>query len=377
MIQIRGVEYGAEMKKTFREKFMQRCMERARKNKFLKYVSIVEMFIFLGIYHFFRHLEGHFASNGRRYAGIVFTLLFFMSSCSFSFAVFTGQNSFINVQETYNAVVDDSDVAFAVEKEVVSDETGMLEEDKISKEYENSEDIENVDTYTIEDILEDTDVYLLEEEAQAAAEQETGTTTGSAEADLEVVFDSSDWRLVLVNKQHPIPEDYSFNLGTIKENMQCDERIIADLLAMLQAAKDDGVSLVICSPYRNQDRQEMLFDKKIKAYMEQGYSYMEAYKTASQTVTIPGASEHQIGLSIDFFSVNYTDLNEGFAETEAGKWLAEHSCEYGFILRYPEGKEYITSIEYEPWHFRYVGKEAATIMTRDNLCLEEFWDKYL
>ncbi len=182
---------------------------------------------------------------------------------------------------------------------------------------------------------------------------------------------------MLVNKQHPIPEDYSFNLGTIKENMQCDERIIPDLLAMLQAAKDDGVSLLICSPYRNQDRQEWLFDKKIKLYMEQGYSYMEAYKTASQTVTIPGASEHQIGLSLDFFSSDYTLLNEGFGDTEAGKWLAEHSCEYGFILRYPDGKEYITSIEYEPWHFRYVGKEAATIMTQDNLCLEEFWDKYL
>lgn len=365
------------MKKTFREKFMQRCMKRARKNKFLKYLSFAEMTIVLGVYHFLKHLGRHFASNGRRYVGVAFTLLFFMSSCSFSFAVFTGQSSFINVQETYNVIVDDSDVAFAVEKEVLPDENSLIEEDKISKEYENSEDIENADTYTIEDILEDTDVYLFEEEAQAASAEEAETPAEGSGTEEEIVFDSNDWRLVLVNKQHPIPEDYSFNLGTIKENMQCDERIIADLLAMLQAAKDDGVSLVICSPYRNQDRQEMLFEKKIKLYMEQGYSYMEAYKTASQTVTIPGASEHQIGLSLDFFSANYTFLNEGFGETEAGKWLAEHSCEYGFILRYPEGKEYITSIEYEPWHFRYVGKEAATIMTRDNLCLEEFWDKYL
>ncbi|MCM1039768.1 MAG: M15 family metallopeptidase [Roseburia sp.] len=354
-------------------------MKRAKKNKFLKYLSLAEMTVVLGIYHILRHLGRHFASNGRRYAGVVFTLMFFMSSCSFSFAVFTGQNSFIDVQETYSAVVDDSDVAFAVEKEVPPDENTLIEEDKISKEYENTEDIQNVDTYTIDDILEDKSVYQLEEEAQAALE-EGGLETVSEEtvqAVEEIEFDSSDWRLVLVNKQHPIPEDYSFNLGTIKENMQCDERIIVDLLAMLQAAKDDGVSLVICSPYRNQDRQEMLFEKKIKAYMEQGYSYMEAYKTASQAVTIPGASEHQIGLSLDFFSANYTFLNEGFAETEAGKWLAEHSWEYGFILRYPEGKEYITSIEYEPWHFRYVGKEAAMVMTRDDLCLEEFWDKYL
>lgn len=375
IIQIRGVEYGVKMKTTFREKFMQRCMKRARKNRFLKYLSLAEMTLFLSGYHVVRHLSRHFASNARRYVGVAFTLLFFMSSCSFSFAVFTGQSSFINVQETYSAVVDDSDVAFAVEKEVTHDENSLLEEDRISTEYENPEDVEN--TYTIEDILEDTELYLRGEEAQTEVTEDTETLTADTQSEEEPVFDSSDWRLVLVNKQHPIPEDYSFNLGTIKENMQCDERIIPDLLAMLQAAKDDGVSLLICSPYRNQDRQEWLFDKKIKLYMEQGYSYMEAYKTASQTVTIPGASEHQIGLSLDFFSSDYTLLNEGFGDTEAGKWLAEHSCEYGFILRYPDGKEYITSIEYEPWHFRYVGKEAATIMTQDNLCLEEFWDKYL
>ena len=66
--------------------------------------------------------------------------------------------------------------------------------------------------------------------------------------------------------------------------------------------------------------------------------------------------------------------NEGFGDTEAGKWLEEHSCEYGFTLRYPKGKEYITSIEYEPWHFRYVGKEAATVMKEKGICLEEFVD---
>ncbi len=347
IIQIRGVEYGVKMKTTFREKFMQRCMKRARKNRFLKYLSLAEMTLFLSGYHVVRHLSRHFASNARRYVGVAFTLLFFMSSCSFSFAVFTGQSSFINVQETYSAVVDDSDVAFAVEKEVTHDENSLLEEDRISTEYENPEDVEN--TYTIEDILEDTELYLRGEEAQTEVTEDTETLTADTQSEEEPVFDSSD----------------------------CDERIIPDLLAMLQAAKDDGVSLLICSPYRNQDRQEWLFDKKIKLYMEQGYSYMEAYKTASQTVTIPGASEHQIGLSLDFFSSDYTLLNEGFGDTEAGKWLAEHSCEYGFILRYPDGKEYITSIEYEPWHFRYVGKEAATIMTQDNLCLEEFWDKYL
>lgn len=348
------------MKKTFREKVMQKCMNTAKRNRLLKYPCLIAYVMFLFIYYIGRY----FASNGKRYVGIAFTLLFFMSSCSFSFAVFEGQASFINAQEAAAVVVEDSDVALADEVEITPDQNILLEEEETIKEYNDTEEIENMDSYTLEDILEATENYALEKETTEALEE-------------EITFDSSDWRLVLVNKQHPIPEDYSFNLGNIKGSMQCDERIIADLLAMLQAAKNDGINLAICSPYRNLNRQEMLFEKKITSYMGQGYSYMEAYKTASRTVTIPGASEHQIGLAIDIFSDTYTSLDEGFGETAAGKWLAEHSCEYGFIIRYPEGKEYITSIEYEPWHFRYVGKEAATIMTQENICLEEFWDKYL
>lgn len=349
------------MKKTFREKAMRRCMDIAKKNKLLKYPCLLALTVILIFYYIGRH----FASNGKRYVGIAFTLLFFMSSCSFSFAVFEGQASFVNTQEVYtDVVVEDSDVALADEIEVTPDESILLEEEETIKEYNDSDDIESMDSYTLDDILEVAENYAIEDKKVEDTEE-------------EVVFDSSDWRLALINKHHPIPEDYSFNLGVIKGSMQCDERIIADLLAMLQAAKADGINLAICSPYRNLDRQETLFENKIKLYMGQGYSYMEAYKTASQTVTIPGASEHQVGLAIDIFSDTYTELDEGFGETAAGKWLAQHSCEYGYILRYPEGKEYITSINYEPWHFRYVGKEAATIMTQENICLEEFWDKYL
>ncbi len=349
------------MKITFREKAMQRCMDIAKKNKLLKLPCLLMLAVVLMVYN----IGSYFASNGKRYVSIAFTLLFFMSSCSFSFAVFEGQAGFVNTQAAYiDVVVEDSDVALADEIEIIPDESILLEEEEAIKEYDDSDDIGSMDSFTLDDILEVTENYTLENETVEDTEE-------------EVVFDSSDWRLLLVNKQHPIPDDYSFNLGAIKGSMQCDERIIADLLLMLQAAKTDGINLAICSPYRNLDRQEMLFEKKLKLYMGQGYSYMEAYKTASRTVTIPGASEHQIGLAIDIFSDTYTSLDEGFGETEAGKWLAQHSCEYGFIIRYPEGKEYITSIEYEPWHFRYVGKEAATIMTQEDICLEEFWDKYL
>lgn len=350
------------MKKTFREKIISKFTKLAKKHKFLKYPILTVMSFILGIYY----IGQHFATNGKRYASVVFILLFFMSSCSFSYAVFAQQTGFIRAQETYSAVIEDSDISLAVEKQVDTEGQAVIEEEN-DAEYniDITEDLEGVDSYTLDDIL-----------ADDAEEYETDADTTQPEK-ASYGFDENDWRLVLINKQHPIPEDYSFTLGTIKGSMQCDERIIGDLMGMLQAAKDDGVNLAICSPYRDLNRQEVLFNKKITNYMGQGMSYMEAYKLASQAVTVPGASEHQIGLAIDIFSDTYTLLDEGFGETEAGKWLAEHSCEYGFTLRYPEGKEYITSIEYEPWHFRYVGKEAATVMKEEGICLEEFWDNYL
>lgn len=191
----------------------------------------------------------------------------------------------------------------------------------------------------------------------------------------EKAFRSDDWRLVLVNKQHPIPDDYELKLGTIKTSrgsMKCDKRIIADLEKMIEDAKADGINLVICSPYRPSTRQKYLFNKKVKAYVKSGNSYMDSYYLSAQAVNIPGSSEHEIGLALDIISDRYSGLNEGFADTDAGRWLAKHCMEYGFVLRYPKGKESITGIEYEPWHFRYVGKEAAKYMSRENLCLEEF-----
>lgn len=191
----------------------------------------------------------------------------------------------------------------------------------------------------------------------------------------EAAFRTDDWRLILVNKQHPIPDDYKLKLGSFKTsrgNMKCDRRIISDLEQMIEDAKDDGITLVVCSPYRPSTRQKYLFEKKVKAYIKSGNSYMDSYYLSAQAVNIPGSSEHEIGLALDIISDRYSGLNEGFADTDAGKWLAGHCMEYGFILRYPKGKESITGIEFEPWHFRYVGKEAARYISSNNICLEEF-----
>jgi len=196
--------------------------------------------------------------------------------------------------------------------------------------------------------------------------REQGSEADSS-SDLE-----EDWKLMLISKREPVPLDYTFELGMIQGEIRADIRILEEANEMLKEARKEGIFLVICSPYRDYDRQEMLFNQKVKSYMEQGMSFMEAYIQSSHTIAVPGASEHQVGLALDIVCSTYYRLDEAFGDTEAGKWLAENSYQYGFILRYPKDKEEITGIEYEPWHFRYVGKEAAKEMTEQKLTLEEY-----
>jgi len=355
------------MDKTFKEKVLSTFLEPAKKHKCLKPLMMLCAAMILFVYSIFEYL----ASNGKRFASLVVILMFFTVSSSFSFPIFSenlnemAEESDAVVQEVMRENVQgyDTQLVLANEDSIPSEDVKILDDDDVLDGYEDAElhGMEDADKYTLDEILEENIQY-------------SNRTHASESSGEEVVFDKDDWRLVLINKQHPIPADYTFTLGIIKGSMKCDERIIGDLLAMFQAAKEDGINLVVCSPYRDMSRQEMLFDRKIKKYMDKGMSYMEAYSYASQAVTVPGASEHQIGLAIDIVCDTYKELEEGFADTEAGKWLAEHSCEYGFILRYPSGKEYITGIEFEPWHFRYVGVDAAMAITEQGLCLEEFID---
>ncbi len=181
-----------------------------------------------------------------------------------------------------------------------------------------------------------------------------------------------DWALILVNKDHPIGKSYEFELGTIRGNIKSDVRIVSNVLDMIKAARNDNVILSICSPYRDYDRQVMLFNRKVKSYMRNGMTEEEAYEKAAETVAIPGTSEHQIGLAFDFISNDYTLLDAGFARTDAGAWLKANAADYGFILRYPANKVDVTEIEFEPWHYRYVGVAAAHEIMDNNLCLEEY-----
>lgn len=361
------------MKRTFRDKSTGFFINMGRKSKLLRIPAIIGLACSLLLCRFLDYLR----SGTKRFACTAFILLCFMVGNSFAFPVFQEDNGFVteNNEPVPETVAQESDIALISGYENSFDALPILEDEDVLEGYDDAElhGMEDADKFSLAEILNENADIL-----QNVKKEEVSSINMQEEEKYQ--FSKEDWRLVLINKQHPIPDNYTFTLGnikTIKGVMKCDERIIEDLLSMMQAAKEDGVNIAICSPYRDLNRQEVLFNRKIKAYMSKGMSYMDAYSISSQSVTVPGASEHQIGLAIDIVSDDYITLDEGFADTNAGMWLAEHSYEYGFILRYPKGKEYITSIEFEPWHFRYVGKEAARVMTKEQITLEEFWDKYL
>lgn len=184
--------------------------------------------------------------------------------------------------------------------------------------------------------------------------------------------DPKSWRYILVNESHPLAADYTMTLTTTRNGQQVDCRIVTDLEDMLDAAAEAGYELIICSSYRDYERQDELMKQSIAGYVKQGYPYKEAFFESKKTLAMTGASEHHTGLAVDIVGIGYQSLDSGQAEQPEAIWLKEHCAEYGFILRYTCDKEAITGIHGESWHFRYVGKKAAAYMTEHRLCLEEF-----
>lgn len=182
----------------------------------------------------------------------------------------------------------------------------------------------------------------------------------------------TDWNLILVNKDNKIPENYQCELQTIENVHEVDSRIIEPLTQMLTDARKQGLKPFICSSYRTTEKQTALFNQKLNQYKRLGYKGNEAEEKASYWVTLPGTSEHEIGLSVDIVSANYQRLDEKQENTPVQKWLMEHCADYGFVLRYPTHKKEITKINYEPWHYRYVGGDNAKLMNKKGFCLEEY-----
>lgn len=191
----------------------------------------------------------------------------------------------------------------------------------------------------------------------------------------KVPVDPLDWNLILVNPWNKMPEGGEITLTTLKNGLQVDERCYPALQEMMDACRAAGLSPVICSAYRSMEKQQSLYDNKVDRLMGQGYSREEALREAAEVVALPGTSEHQLGLAVDIVDLSNQNLDESQEDTAVQKWLMEHCWEYGFILRYPNEKSEVTGIIYEPWHYRYVGKEAAAEIRDLDLCLEEYLEQ--
>jgi D-alanyl-D-alanine carboxypeptidase len=131
--------------------------------------------------------------------------------------------------------------------------------------------------------------------------------------------------------------------------------------------------LTIISAYRSSETQRELYDEMIDDYLGRGKEERETHNATIRKIAYPGASEHQLGLAIDILPTDYRRMNNNTLTNRPEiQWLYQNSYRFGFILRYPDNTEHITGVQYEPWHFRYVGREAAYFMMTNNLTLEEF-----
>lgn len=200
-------------------------------------------------------------------------------------------------------------------------------------------------------------------------------SSGSSEqgGSVPVTNMNADWRLILVNPTHRLPDDFSVETAPVQGGYEMDVRVADTMKQMIADAQADGINLQVISGTRSMAYQVKLFNRDVEKYKARGYSDTDAYAQAAMNVAVPGTSEHQLGLAVDVLSTDWGGgTSEGFAETTAYQWLIAHCADYGFIERFPKGKTDITKITWEPWHYRYVGVEHAKKIMAEGICLEEY-----
>lgn len=223
--------------------------------------------------------------------------------------------------------------------------------------------------------------YLVKNEGQTQMQSPSVTTPAQTESGYaysyagfnptEITIPEENWNLTLVNRNYILKEGYKPKLEEAVKGsgVYLDYRVAPHYQKMYDAAKADGVTLTPNSGYRSYDLQKTNFENKINLYVSQGYDKITATQNAARVILPPGTSEHNAGFAMDIGWVT-----EDFENSAAYAWLDEHAHDYGFILRYPksEDKQSITEIIYEPWHWRYVGIEAAKAMKETGQVLEEY-----
>lgn len=181
--------------------------------------------------------------------------------------------------------------------------------------------------------------------------------------------------LVLVNAEHAFKQSYQANLQPICNGRLNASACLYDALVQMlaDATAEGGFQYWIASAWRSQEKQQKLIDEDVRSAMQRGLSYEDALLETYKETMPAGHSEHETGLALDILCSGNMNMDRSQAEEPGNIWLRENCCRYGFILRYPEEKEEITGVNYEPWHLRYVGKEAAKFLKKHNLTLEEYW----
>ena len=203
----------------------------------------------------------------------------------------------------------------------------------------------------------------MEQIEEEIAEQE------SLEAYLAIPRD--EWYMLLVNRDHPVPEDLEIETETYR-GIEVNALWVEDLRRMDEAAKAAGIELLPYSAYRSYDTQMYYYNSLVEYLISIGYDRETAESPLSNREDPPEYSELYAGLGVDILCEGHTVKDLGFAETAAYRWLTAHAHEYGFILRYPEGKESVTGVMFRPYKWRYVGVEQATMIEESGKTLEEY-----
>ncbi len=193
---------------------------------------------------------------------------------------------------------------------------------------------------------------------------------------LPTAADPNAWNLLLINQNNPMPTGFAPELARYEQDgvtHYFDARAIADLERMIadcNAVQGNTLRVLLTAP--GEDRQNERYQNLVDTYVAQGNEAAEADILARRSEPPYGFSDRQTCLGVDFGSSTVTETVQAFAQTPEYTWLLANAANYGFILRYPENKGEITGLDYQPYHFRYVGVSDAQAITNSGICLEEY-----
>lgn len=209
-------------------------------------------------------------------------------------------------------------------------------------------------------------------ETTAATVSSAETTVATEPPAPTFTYRASDWMLILVDEEHPLDESFSVELSSLRSGAKVNSQCMDNLQEMFDDCREAGLDPKVLSAYISATDQEKQFETKVSELMSIGYTQELAEKEAQKKVSSPNCSEYQTGLALDIVNADIkTVVGTDFSDCKELQWLRENSWKYGFVERYTEAQAARMGKDYEPWHYRFVGKDAAKDMYENDYCLEE------